>query len=269
MQVMKNFEFESYKEWVNQWIKGQPKGGHGQLRSMAADAGVNSVVMSQVFRGDRDITIEQALRVAKYMGLSELERDLFLLLVQKDRAGSHDLKLVFARQIAELKARARTLSQRIKHESMTNEDKATFYSKWYYSAVRLGVSIPQLSTISEIAERLGLDRSLVANVVAFLLDRRLIVEKNGRLDMGPQVTHVGHDSPFVGKHHTNWRIRGLHSMDQSHPSNLFYSGPMALSTEASEKIRTLLIGLIEQATAMAAASDSQSLKCLNLDWFEI
>ena len=36
-----------------------------------------SVVMSQVFRGDRELTPEQALGVTKFMGLSELERDYF------------------------------------------------------------------------------------------------------------------------------------------------------------------------------------------------
>ena len=80
---MNVFEYKNYKHCVNSWISLQPKAGHGQLRQLALHLGVNSVVMSQVFRGDRDLTPEQALGVTQFMGLSELERDYFFLLVQK------------------------------------------------------------------------------------------------------------------------------------------------------------------------------------------
>ncbi|MDO9183713.1 MAG: DUF4423 domain-containing protein, partial [Bacteriovorax sp.] len=76
----------------------------------------------------------------------------------------------------------------------TNEDRARFYSHWYYSAIRLGVSIPEYGQFSKIAEHLNIERSLVASVIEFLLKNKLIIEKKNKLDMGPQVTHIGHDS---------------------------------------------------------------------------
>lgn len=263
------FDCHDYKKCVNDWIASQPRGGHGQLRQLALHLEINSVVMSQVFRGDRDLTLEQALGVTKFMGLSELERDYFLLLVQKSRAGSHDLKTVLEKQLETLRSTAQALKNRVKHQKLNDEDRATFYSQWYYSAVRLGVSIPDMGTVSAIAHYLKLDRSLVSKVVEFLLKHQLVIEEKGKLNMGPQVTHVGHDSPFVNRHHANWRLKSLQAMEKVEDVDLFYTGPMALSNQAALDIRKMLVELVEKSTKKASASDSEVLRCLNIDWFGV
>jgi hypothetical protein len=110
---------------------------------------------------------------------------------------------------------------------------------------------------------------LVANVIRFLLEHKLIVQKGGLFDFGPQVTHVGHDSPFVNRHHANWRLKGLQAMDTTTSKDLLYTGPMALSEEAAAAIRKLLVELIEKTTKLAADSESETLRCLNIDWFSV
>lgn len=266
---MSVYNFSDYKEFVNTWITAQPKNGHGQLRKISATLQINSVVMSQVFRGSRELTMEQALGVAKFMGLGERERDYFLLLVQKARAGSHELKTIFEKQLQEMNVEAQKLKNRVDHQKLTDEDRATFYSQWYYSAVRLGVSITEFSNASAIADHLKLERSTVTQVLEFLDKHKLIIEKDGKYNLGPQVTHIGSDSPLVTRHHTNWRMKGLQAMEKPAPADLYYTGPMALSKEAAVGIRKLLIELVEKSTKMAAASDSEVLKCLNIDWFDV
>lgn len=268
---MNVFEHNDYKACINQWIREQKRGGHGQLRQMALYLRVNSVVMSQIFRGQRDLNMEQALGVAKYVGLTEMERDFFLLLVQRARAGTHDLKQVFEQQIEALRLAAQALKNRVKYQKFADEERATFYSHWYYSAIRLGVSIPRLSSLSAIADHLNLDRNLVAGVVEFLLKNKLILQKGDHFELGPQVTHVGHDSPFVKRHHANWRLKALQTMENSTgpSSSLHYTGPMALSEEAAAKIRKLLIELVEKSTRLASQSSSETLSCLCIDWFQV
>jgi uncharacterized protein (TIGR02147 family) len=263
------FDYHDYKKYVNDWIGIQQHGGHGQLRQIALFLEINSVVMSQVFRGDRDLTLEQALGVSKYIGLSELERDFFLTLVQKEKAGTFELKKVFDDQLNNLRTTAQTLKNRIKHQKFTDEDKATFYSQWYYSAIRLGVSIPEYSSAHSIANHLKLDRVLVTKVIEFLIRHKLVINEGRKLNIGPQVTHVGHDSPFVNRHHANWRLKGLQAMDNVKESDLFYTGPMAISKVVAKDIRKHLVELVENSTEKAAASNSESLHCLNIDWFSI
>lgn len=266
---MNTFEYTDYKSCVNDWIKVQEKGGYGQLRKLSQFLDINSVVISQIFSGNRDLTCEQALGVTKFMGHSTLERDYFLLMVNYARSGTHELKVVYKKQMEDIRESAQALKNRVKHQKLSDEDRATFYSHWYYSAIRLGVSIPAYSNVSTIAEHLNLERALVAKVLDFLVQHKLVVEKNGKFDLGPQVTHVGHDSPFVSRHHNNWRVQALKTLENSESTDLFYSGPMTLSKEAADYIKNQIIELIERSTKKAAQSDSEVLRCLNIDWFQI
>lgn len=266
---MSILDFDDYKAAINDWIAAQCRGGHGQLRQMSQHLGVNSVVMSQIFRGDRDLTLEQAVGLASFIGMSEIEREYFLLLVQKARAGTNELKNILNQQLLARKESTQALKNRIKHEKMNDEDKATFYSHWYYSAIRLGVSISELRTVAAIADHLSIERSIVAKVIEFLIEKKLIVKGKHGIELGPQVTHLGHDSPFVMRHRMNWRIQGLKSMENQSDEDLFYSGPMVLSNVAVKKIRKVLINAIETATKEATNADSETLHCLNVDWFRV
>ncbi len=92
--------------------------------------------------------------------------------------------------------------------------------------------------------------------------------ENNKLSYGPHRTHIGKDSPFVVKHHQNWRIKGFQSMELRRDEDLFYTEPMALSREAAEKVRLMLPGIIEEILAIIGPSESEEVRCLNIDWFE-
>ncbi|MCB0408521.1 MAG: TIGR02147 family protein [Bdellovibrionales bacterium] len=267
---MKIYDYEDYKLYVNDWVMTQPKSGYGQFKKIADFIGINSVVISQIFKGDRQLSLEQACEVSRYIGLDDLEKDFFLLLVQIGRSGSHDLTKTLSRQLKEKKKTALNLKSRIKHSQFSNEDKAEFYSQWFYSAIRLSTDIDAINSIDDISSLLGLQRETVANILTFLKNAGLVVEKNNVLNVGPQVTHVGHDSPFVYKHHSNWRLKSLQCMENvSSEKELFYTGPMALSEEAADDIRSQAVQFIERATKTASKSNSATVACLNLDWFRV
>ncbi len=85
--------------------------------------------------------------------------------------------------------------------------------------------------------------------------------------MGPKVTHIDNHTPFVIRHHNNWRIKALQSLDSKSDENLHYTGPMALSKKAATEVREKIIQLIKEATKSAAKSNSETLQCLTIDWF--
>lgn len=262
------FTYDNYKAWANDWVAAQPKRGYGQFRRMAAYLGTNSAAVSQIFRGDRDLNAEQAARLAEFMGLGSLEADYLLLLVQRNRAGNASLRKLIDRQIAELRGRGQAIKNRISHGQLSDEDKSTFYSHWYYVAIWLAASIPELASVSALARRFQLSDALVSDVLQFLLDRNLLVKKNGRFDFGANVIHVPHDSPFVHKHHLNWRLRALQAMDQKKTANLHYTAPVSLSRELKDSFREELVQLIQKYTKRVADAPSETTACLNLDWFE-
>lgn len=261
--------FRDYKAWIKSWIQEQPRSGYGQYRKLAESMGVRPVIVSQIFNGDRDLSPEQAVKVTQFCGFNKSERNFFLILVSKGRAGSRALQQVYEEQENELRNQAKTLKNRINHEEMSEELKTTFYSQWYFSAIRLASSIPEMKDLSRLSKELNLKEELVARVIQLLLENKLIVRTSKGYDLGPSVTHLSASSPLVNKHHMNWRFKALGCMENKNEDDLFYTAPMALSVQAQEEIRSVLVNTIQKAVATAKDAPSESLSCLNIDWFRL
>jgi hypothetical protein len=226
-------------------------------------------MVSQIFRGDRHLTPEQALSLSEFLGLGDLAAEYFILLVQVARAGTHAYRQRLERRLEVVRAQSRDLKTRLpRDKEMTEEVKATFYSRWYFSGVRLATSVDALGTADRLAAHFQLPLARVNQVLEFLLNHGLCVEQDGRLAMGPRRTHLGADSPLIGRHHLNWRTQAITKLDRVEEDELFYTAPMALARDLVPEIRAELVRLIESVNARVVPSASETLACLNIDWFK-
>lgn len=264
------FESENYKEWVLSKLKTFPKAGHGQFRKIADKLRVHPVIITQVFKGSRELTEEQAIDLTDYLGLTKLESQYFLVLVQKERAGSAKLKEHHEARRKELQTQSKDLKNRmVNSQVLTEEAKALFYSNWYYSGVRLAASIPSLSHPQQIAEYLSLPLPTVQRVLEFLLAQGLVVQNEKGLDMGPARTHVEASSPLVSRHHMNWRNKALQRMDKFTDKELFFTGPVVFSEAAQAEVREILVQTIERFMKVVQDAPSEKLSCINIDLFNV
>ncbi len=261
------FQYDGYKPCVNDWVQSQPKGGYGVYSRMADSLATTPVVISQVFRGERDLNLEQAVKLAQFMSLDTLETDYFLLLVQKERAGSHELRQILTRQLGEIRTRGTAIKNRITHRQLSDEDKSLFYSSWHFIATWLAATLPAFASTRELAHHFRVPESELTATLRFLLDRGLLVKKGAHFEFGENVIHVPHDSPHVLKHHLNWRMKALQSMDQRREADLHYTAPMAMGEELCAELREEILQFIQKQTKRVAASPSERLVCLNIDFF--
>ncbi len=198
------------------------------------------------------------------------EERYFLNLVYLARAANKSLKTFHQKQLAEIRAHARSLKAQLKNEiELKPEDLARFHSTWHYSGVRLLTSIPGHSKIPQIAEKLKLDPALVREVIEFLVENGLCVKQGDGYSMGPQRTHLPSDSPLLKTRQISWRLKGFERMGIKTEDDLFFTAPMALSKAAKDEIHNELKKMVIAATDVAAKSESEVLNCLNIDWFEI
>ena len=116
--------------------------------------------------------------------------------------------------------------------------------------------------------RLKTNPQKVQKIIQFLIDHNLIININGKIQIGPQKTHLENNSPWISKHHHNWRIKAMESMQNDSEQNLFYSAPMSLSKDVALKIRQQLPEFIKQIVEQVGPSKSEVVRCLNIDWFE-
>lgn len=135
------FEFSDYRHFLRSSFEEGPKKGRGKSLELAQFLRIHPTVVSQVFSGLREFSEEQSLEIAEFLKLSAAESRHFTLLVRHENAGTAKLKKFLKAEIETSRQAARALSTRVKTErSLTDTERAVFYSSWLYSAIRLYTS---------------------------------------------------------------------------------------------------------------------------------
>jgi uncharacterized protein (TIGR02147 family) len=263
-------DFETAPEFLRAWIREQPKRGRGIGAQLAQRLGISATMVSQTLSGDKTLSPEIALQMAEALGLSEDATDALLLMVERDRAGHHRLKARLTAQLERLRAERRDLSSRVrKDQSLSETERATYYSSWLYSAVRNLSALPNVNSVDDISVRLGVPRSTAQRVVDFLLESNLCAtDESGHLSYAKQWTHLPAKSPLVRQHHQNWRIQGFRRMEEQSDEHLFITAPMSMSVQVAVRVRERLLKLIEEVQKEVGPSPSEATWCLNLDWYD-
>ena len=263
------FEISSYRGYLDEWIKSQPDAGYGMKGKIAAAIGVSSSLVSQILKGEKTLTSDQASDLADFLGLVGLESDYLHLLVELERAGNPRYREKLSRKMNAIRAQSRLIGNRVpRTKELSEEQKAIFYSSWLYTGIRNLTAVPGFEQANTIAEHLHLEPVIVHRVLKFLIENGLCKEVDGKLTYGPASTHVDQDSPFVNKHHQNWRFQAIHKMENRKPNDLYFTSPMSLSKVASEEVRILLPTVIQNVIKITGPSPSETTSCLNIDWFE-
>jgi uncharacterized protein (TIGR02147 family) len=264
------FKYTNYKLFINNLVKSMPKAGRGFARNLAEHLNISSVSISQILKGDRDFSIEQACLVGDFLGLSGLEAQYFVGMVEYARAGTTRLKTFVQSRQNEIREKSQDLRFRLNPKGiLSDEAKATFYSNWQYSAVRLMTTIDGATNANEIAARLNLQISTVQKVLKFLVDSGLCIEQNNSIKIGPNSTHVSSTSPFVKQHHINWRFKAIESMDNTKNDDLHFTMPCSLSREVFGLLRNDFLKLIEDAPKKIDLNPEEILGCINIDLFKV
>ena len=265
------FDHSDYRQFLRLRLASLPKRGRGQLRAWAEHLRVHTSHISQVMNGSRDFSEEQVIELAEFLGMAELEETYFLELTRLSRAASKKLKNRIEVRIQQLREKSQRIQEWLPKKTvvLSEADRATFYSDWMYSAVRLLTSVPEYQTIDSLAAYFGQDRNRIRQVIEFLLRAGLCNEKNGRYEIAMLRTHLPPESPLIRRLHANWRIQSLKSIENNSEKNLHFTCPMVLSEKDIQRIRNSLLEQIGTVQKWVDASPSEKLVCLNIDLFRV
>lgn len=266
---MNIFENRDYRQILRLWIEEQPKHGRGILRAWSLELKVHSTLLSQILSGKKELSLEHAEKITHLMHFTESEQEYFLLLLLEARAGTANLKRHFQKKINELAEKSRKISERLKDtKEIPETQKAQFYSSWLYSGVRNLSALENINNSQDLAQRLGLPRELIQEVVDFLIASGLCIIKDGKLSYGPARTHLSPASPFLNNYHQNWRAQAAQKSQLKRDSDLFLTFPMSLSKNDADKLRSMIPDFIEKINKIVGPSPSETVRCLNIDFFE-
>ena len=266
---MKVYEFLDYREFVSKTVRSLPKSGRGEYLKIAKHLGIHTSTLSQVLGGSKQFTLDQACALSDYLELGELETQYLLLLVELGRAGTERLRVTLKKQLSKIKEQSRDLSKVIPgKKELSEEEKAIFYSNWFYTGIWALTSIRGFQNVDTIAQYFNLPKFLADQVISFLVSTGLCVEEHGKLKPGATYVHLERNSPLIGRHHSSWRQKAIERHPLLSESEIAYSSPMSISKEDAERIRNLVIEWIEQVNKIRDPSPCETLYFLNVDWIK-
>ena len=264
------FEFTHYKEYLLQWISNRPHHGRGERSRIAETLHCQLAYISQVLSGSAHFSFEQAEALNALLDHTDDEAEFFLLLVHLERAGTPALQKRVKKKIKETLNQRLVLRNRLEFEKTLNrEDQMIYYSSWYYAAIHIALAIPGLQSRDSLARAFSLPMSKVSQVLEFLQTRGLSKEEKGRHQIGEVRIHLESDSPMISKHHTNWRMQAIQSLEKENSSELHYSSVITVAEEDIPKVREALVKAVEKVREIVKPSRDETLFCYTIDLFRI
>lgn len=264
------YEFSDYRNFLKAHMRKLPMQGHGVKASMAQLLGCQSTYISRVFTGKANFSLEQAEKLTDFLGLAEGEAHYFLLLVQKQRAGTARLEKYFEKQIEAARKQRLNLKDRLKvKKSLSIEDQAKYYSSWEYSAIHVMVSISRFRSKSDLAQALRLPLKKISSVIDFLVSVELLLPTKDWYKLGEATLHLAADSPMISKHHTNWRIQVIKSLEKNSLEDIHYSSVITLSQEDAFRIKEHLIQFISRCKKIVRTSKEEEVYGFCCDFFNL
>jgi hypothetical protein len=268
---MKIFKPKNFCEFIHAYIGSLPKKGRGEITRIADHLRVSTTLVSQVLAGKKLFTPEQGQLLIEYLGLQGLEADFVMFLLHRDRSGSNHLKRFWNEKIDAIREQSLKIAKRVDVDRvLTDQERAVFYSNPLFSAIRLYTSIGlQGKGVDEIVQRFDISRAKALTILGFLVETGLCRSQGGRYFMGIQKTHLEEDSPYLLRHHCNWRLRSIRQSEDLKKEELMYTAPVSLSKRDFENLREEMVVFIKRFLACVHDSPADDIACFNIDFFWI
>lgn len=267
MSEVNIYRFIDYKSYLSALEQVQNQRGFRSRLAEATDC--QNAFISQVFNGLVNFNLEQALKISHFLRLKNEEKQYFLWMIEYARAGTTDLKNYFHQLMSDLKEKHLNIKERVQiAETLSEEAQTIYYSHWIYSAVHIASMIPKLNTVEKLTHAFDFEKEKMSDVIEFLVRHGLVEQKGSQISSGKTQIHLSQNSPNIFKHHTNWRIESIKSLDHNHRTDLHYSGISSLSKADVDKIRAIFVDTIENYIRTIEKSPEETLYCFNLDFFK-
>lgn len=262
------FKYDDYKETLKLILRSKKGSSRGAFKNIAAYLGVNPTLVSQILSGPRNFSEEQIFSVCEYLGISALESQYMLVLVQIERAGTVKLKNHYVSLRNNIRKQAEQVSSRVpKTRDLSDAEKAHFYSSYLFSAIQIATSLETEVNFDFIVQRFQLTPARAREILDFLIETDLVREKNGRLLPGTNYTHLDKSSPFLHKHLSNWRLKAIDAASDRTEEEMFYSVNFSVSKKDFAVLKTMMVQVVQDFLNVVKPSPCEDIAQFNLDLF--
>lgn len=262
-------QFSSYKEFLKSVIHDH-RDQRGFQTRLAEAANCQPSYLSQSLHGKADLMPDQAIGIAEFLELNEIESDFFLNLVSLARATSKPLKTFLEKKMAHLQVSANRLEKKLGSSApMSPEIEKFYYTSWYWTAIHIATSVSKLQTVKALAEWLSLPTKKIRYCLDELKHHGLVKQKGDQWIYHGGATHLPAESLMTELNHTHWRQRAILDVQREIESSLHYTSVVSMSAEDAKKMRDFLVQTISKSRKISDPSSPEDVFCFNLDFYKV
>jgi len=265
------FDFDDLSLYLNT-VLASPDFGRGSRTALAEALGVQGAFVSLVTKKKAQLSLEQAMKAAVFLRLSEEEKRYWMTLVQFERAGTAELKSFLRGELQRQLTQRKKIRNRIGVKSSVSlEDQTIYYSHANYAVLHVLAALPEYRREKRMGEVLGLDATQLKPYLQFLVSRGLIekAEREGEYRIGKTRMHLSEGAPALSQHHANLRNFAVSRLGHIPGRHLHYSAVFGLTRKDYDQVRELVLQLIEKSEEVLKGSRPEVPAVLNLDWFDL
>lgn len=267
MRVKNIYDFRTYRAYLKFRVKMGPR---GTATAISRHLNVKPAFVSQVLSKKGHLSQEQAEKLNGFLHHGRLESRYFLLILNKERAGTRSLQKFYDGQINEEQKSRLNLLKRVGALGRVNEDQAAiYYSSWTFGAIHIALSLPRIKTATALSQKLQLPLELVRENLNFLCQAGLVEKAGDAYKVLKPHLRLGRDRGYILNHHRNWRLRSLKSLQEEDLRDLHYSGVIPLSKADAISLKDRLLEMIKDHTSIIKSSSEETLFNYNIDFYKI
>lgn len=270
MKKNRVLNYMSFNDFINNEIVKNTDSKRGFKRELSEFINIHPTSLSQVLNGLRTFTDDQVFLLGEFFDLNEIESQYIFILHQLNMTQNNEFKKRLIKRRDLIKKKSLNLSSRLeKDKSLSDEEKAIFYSSWHFTCIWVYLSLGKGKKREEIALRFNLNLKLINEVLEFLIRSDLAYLEDGKYHHKINRTHLEKSSPFLKQHHANWRIKSIQKKDISDENDLSFTAPLSLSKKDFDFLREEIVQLIKKVSDTVTETSPEDVYCFNLDFFKV
>jgi uncharacterized protein (TIGR02147 family) len=268
------FQFVDYKRYIKSQIESADS-NWGLISKLADAAGCQRSYLSRVLSSEVHLVADHIYGLSEHWRLSESETDYFLLLLEKEKASTPKYRNRINTNIVKAREAHENLQNKTKKPSADlSEKEIKYYSAWYWSAIHIATSIPELQSLGAISKKLHLNEDLVLEVLNELTSYGWIKKEGSgvkeKWKFNSSELHVPKSSHLSTLHHSNWRhLAVLDSQRTKSNSGFHFTAVQSIDQKAWEQLKELILKFIEDAQKISSPAKEEKLISFCLDFFEV
>lgn len=266
------YNYLNYKDFIKEYISTLPANGRGEYGRMAKAMQISSTLVSQIFNGVRELSLEQSFLMSDYLNLSSDEREYLELLVLKERSGLKKQKDFYLEKIRAVQEKNKSFKKFVKPRSLelSKEDELVYYTEWIHASIRLLSELKEFQSLEALSKKLKVDLEVVRGSAEFLNRVGLVDYKNGRVTGLKNNLHQEKDSALTLLRQQTWRMKALENFQRKDKNDYFFNALMTIEEKQFEKIKEILAEAVgEIGKQVGEVKSPKKMLCLNIDFFGV